>query len=132
MATLDAHFGLFDVSPILLNSATGGAGRDFANAVALVESALDPAAMLAAVKTIEREFGRRGARRWAARVLDLDLIAWSGGRVRTRDLTIPHPAATGRSFVIAPLAAIAPDWRLDGPRTARQLAARLGKGRPTR
>ena len=132
MARLDAEFGLFDVSPILLNSAMGGAGRDFANAVALVESPLDPPAMLAAIKAIEHDFGRRGARRWAARVLDLDLIAWSGGRVRSRGLTIPHPAAASRSFVIAPLAAIAPNWRLHGPRTARQLAARLGKGRPTR
>lgn len=132
MARLDAEFGLFDVSPILLNPAMGAAGRDFANAVALIESPLDPPAMLAAIKGIERDFGRRGARRWAARVLDLDLVAWSGGRVRTRGLTIPHPAAANRSFVILPLAAIAPNWRLDGPRTARQLAARLGKGRPTR
>ena len=132
MARLDAEFGLFDASPILLNAAMGGAGRDFANSVALIESPLDPPAMLAAIKAIERDFGRRGARRWASRVLDLDLIAWSGGRFRTRGLTIPHPAAASRSFVIAPLAAIAPHWRLDGPHTARQLAAHLGKARPTR
>ena len=41
IARLDADFGLFDASPIILNSAIGGAGRDFANAVAVVESPLD-------------------------------------------------------------------------------------------
>lgn len=132
IARLDADFALFDTSPILINPAMGGAGREFANAVALFESQLDPLAMLAAVKVIERDFGRRGARRWAGRVLDLDLIAWSGGCFRSRRLTIPHSAAVTRAFVIAPLAAIAPNWRLDGALTARQLAARLGKARPTR
>jgi 2-amino-4-hydroxy-6-hydroxymethyldihydropteridine diphosphokinase len=48
IAELDAAFGLFDASPIILNPAIGGAGRDFANAVALVESALEPPPMLAA------------------------------------------------------------------------------------
>ena len=132
IARLDADFALFDASPILINSAMGVAGRAFANAVALVESPLDPPSMLAAVKAIERDFGRRGAMRWGARVLDLDLIAWSGGRFNSRSLTIPHPAAASRAFVIAPLAAIAPSWRLDGALTARQLAARLGKVPPTR
>ena len=132
IARLDADFALFDASPILINPAMGAAGREFANAVALVESPLDPPAMLAAIKAIERDFGRREARRWAARVLDLDLIAWSGGRFRSRRLTIPHPAAASRAFVIAPLAAIAPYWRFDRALTARQLAARLGKPRPTR
>ncbi|MDP9162596.1 MAG: 2-amino-4-hydroxy-6-hydroxymethyldihydropteridine diphosphokinase, partial [Pseudomonadota bacterium] len=82
IARLDEAFGLFDASPILLNPASGGAGRDFANAVALIESPLAPPAMLAEVKAIERAFGRRSGRRWGARVLDLDLVAWSGGRVR--------------------------------------------------
>ena len=132
IARLDADFALFDASPILINPAMGGAGREFANAVALVESPLGPPAMLAAIKGIEHDFGRRGAKRWAARVLDLDLVTWSGGRFRSRGLTIPHPAAASRAFVIAPLAAIAPRWRLDGTHSTRQLAARLGKARPTR
>ena len=58
IARLDQEFGLFDASPIVLNPAAGDAGRDFANAVAVVESPLDPAAMLGALKDIEREFGR--------------------------------------------------------------------------
>ena len=74
IARLDRQFGLFDASPIVLNKAHGGAGRDFANSVALVESELDPPQMLAELKAIEREFGRRRGRRWAARVLDLDIV----------------------------------------------------------
>lgn len=129
IARLDQDFGLFDASPILLNPAHGGAGRDFANAVALVESPLDPDALLTALKAIERDFGRRPGRRWGARVLDLDILAWSGGRVRSKRLTIPHPRLADRAFAIGPLATIAPDWRLIGPHTARHLATRLARRR---
>src|SRR5438270_3363287 len=94
IARLDQEFGLFDPSPIILNAAHGGAGRDFANAVALVESDLDPPAMLKGLKAIEREFGRRPGRRWGPRVLDLDIVLWSGGRWRSRPLNIPHAQLT--------------------------------------
>lgn len=127
IARLDQEFGLFDVSPIVLNAAIGGAGRDFANAVALVESELDPPAMLRRLKAIERDFGRRRGRHWAARVLDLDIALWSGGRFRSRRLSIPHYGLEGRSFVIGPLAAIAPGWRVRGALTARHLAERLAR-----
>ena len=127
IADLDAAFGLFAASPIILNPAVGGAGREFANAIALIETDLEPQPLLAAVKAIERAFGRRPGKRWAERVLDLDLVAWSGGRFDSRRLTIPHPRLASRPFVVGPLAAIAPDWRLIGGLTARHLAARLGK-----
>ena len=132
IARLDQDFGLFDASPIVLNRAVGGAGRDFANAVALVESDLEPPEMLRALKAVEREFGRRRARRWAARVLDLDIVDWSGGQWRSRSLNVPHSAASKRAFVIEPLAAIAPGWALEGPLTARHLAHRLARSRPRR
>ena len=132
IATLDEHFTLFDASPLILNPATGGAGREFANAVALIESDLEPRPLLAALKSIERRFGRRPGRRWGPRVLDLDIVAWSGGTVASRTLTIPHPRLTQRSFVLAPLAAIAPDWRIVGALTARHLAARLARAVPRR
>lgn len=130
IARLDHDFGLFDASPLLVNPAEGGAGREFANAVAIVESELEPPALLGRLKAIEREFGRRPGRRWGARVVDLDIIAWSGGCWRSRGLIVPHPAAARRLFVIGPLAAIAPHWRLVGPLTARHLAFRLRSGRP--
>ena len=130
VAALDAEFGLFDASPIVLNPAHGGAGRDFANAVAIIESDLEPPALLCRLKQIERLFGRRNGRRWGARVLDLDLILWSGGRWRSRHLSIPHQALESRAFVLQPLAAIAPSWRVRGALTARHLAHRLADRSP--
>jgi len=127
IARLDQDFGLFDASPIILNAAHGGAGRDFANAVALVESELEPPDMLVRLKAIEREFGRRRGKLWGLRVLDLDVAMWSGKRWRSRRLTVPHLQLGKRSFVLNPLAAIAPNWRLEGPLTARHLAHRLAR-----
>ena len=132
IARLDEEFGLFDASPIVLNPAIGGAGRDFANAVALVESDLDPPDILRRIKAIEREFGRRRGKHWAARVLDLDISLWSGGRFRSRSLSIPHYGLEQRGFVLQPLAAIAPNWRVRGSLTARNLAHRLARRRPRR
>jgi 2-amino-4-hydroxy-6-hydroxymethyldihydropteridine diphosphokinase len=130
ISRLDRDFGLFDASPIMLNPAIGGAGRDFANAVAIVESDLDPGAMLRRIKAIERDFGRRRGKHWAARVLDLDIALWSGGRLGSRGLNIPHRGLEQRSFVLQPLAAIAPGWRVRGPLTARHLAHRLARRAP--
>ena len=129
IAKLDEEFGLFDASPIVLNSAHGAAGRDFANAVALVESELEPAQMLSRLKALEREFGRRRGRRWGPRVLDLDIALWSGGKFRSRSLTVPHPQLAKRSFVLQPLAVIAPGWRI-GALSVRHLAHRLARRRP--
>ena len=130
IARLDEEFGLFDASPLVLNPAHGGAGRDFANAIALVESDAEPPELLRRLKAIEREFGRRAGRRWGPRVLDLDLLLWSGGRWRSRRLTVPHPQLDRRSFVLHPLAAIAPCWRIRGSLTARHLAHRLARRAP--
>ena len=129
IAQLDRDFGLFDASPIVLNPASGGAGRDFANAVAILESDLAPPEMLARLKAMERDFGRRSGRRWGPRVLDLDIALWSGGKVRSRRLTVPHPLLASRSFVLTPLVAIAPNWRV-GSLTVRHLAQRLARGTP--
>jgi 2-amino-4-hydroxy-6-hydroxymethyldihydropteridine diphosphokinase len=129
IARLDQEFGLFDASPIILNTAHGGAGRDFANAVALVESNIAPPDMLKRLKAIERDFGRRPGRRWGARVLDLDIVLWSGGRFRSRRLAIPHRQLARRSFVLHPLAAIAPNWPV-GALKIRHLAERLARRAP--
>lgn len=129
IARLDAEYELFDASPIILNKAVGGAGRDFANAMALIESDLGPQDMLCGLKAIESEFGRRPGKRWGPRVLDLDLVAWDGPKVASRNLTIPHPRLAQRDFVVGPLAAIAPSWRIIAGLTPRQLASRLGKRR---
>ena len=129
IARLDEQFGLFDASPILINAAHGPAGRDFANAVALVESDCGPQQMLGRLKDMERDFGRRRGRRWGPRVLDLDIALWSGGKFRSQRLTIPHAQLGRRSFVLQPLAAVAPNWKL-GPVAVRHLAARLARKAP--
>jgi 2-amino-4-hydroxy-6-hydroxymethyldihydropteridine diphosphokinase len=130
IARLDEEFALFDSSAIIRNAAHGGAGRDFANAVALIESDLAPPEMLGRLKAIERDFGRRRGRRWGPRVLDLDIALWSGGQWRSRELTIPHPQLARRSFVLQPLAAIAPRWPVCGPLSVRHLAERLARRAP--
>ena len=113
------------ISPIVATAAMGPAGRAFANAAAIVATPLDPPALLAMLKRIERAFGRRRGRRWGARVLDLDILLWSGGRWRDRQLTVPHAALTQRRFVLDPLAAIALHWLMPGGGTVAQARARL-------
>jgi 2-amino-4-hydroxy-6-hydroxymethyldihydropteridine diphosphokinase len=108
-----------------IRSAALGSDRDFANAAVRVETMLAPPALLALLKRIERMFGRRRGRRWGARVLDLDILAWQGGawppapRPARGALVIPHAALTTRGFALGPAATIAPKLRL--PRTGRTL-----------
>ena len=112
-------------SRIHRTAAIGPAGRSFANAAAILETDLDPVALLAALKRIERRFGRRAGRRWGPRVLDLDIILWSGGRFASRRLNIPHEGLAERPFVLHPLAQIAGDWPVPGTgRAVRHLTWR--------
>ena len=109
----------------------GPSTRRFANAAALVRSDAEPRIFLAQLKAIERDLGRRPGRRWGARVIDVDIVLWSGERCRSRDLTVPHAAFRQRRFVLAPLAEIAGGWRdpVTGF-TVRQLLARVDRRRP--
>ena len=118
--------GVIRVAPIVASAPLGPSLRRFANTVALIETDDDPPALLARLKAIERGFGRRRGRRWGPRVIDLDLLLWSGGCWASSGLTVPHPAFRTRGFVLAPLAAVAPGWRdpVSGL-TVRQLLARL-------
>lgn len=109
----------------------GPSQRVYANAAAILETDLAPAALLCTLQSIEADLGRRRrGQRWRARPIDLDILLWSEGVVASPALTIPHRAMRARSFVLAPLAQIAPDWR--DPVTAlqvRHLLARLRKPR---
>ncbi|WP_419827596.1 2-amino-4-hydroxy-6-hydroxymethyldihydropteridine diphosphokinase [Sphingomonas sp.] len=100
------------VSATIRSRPLGPGGRDYANTAALVSTDCAPPALLRLLKRIEREFGRRRGRRWGARVLDLDILAWEGGRWRTRALLLPHPGLPHRGFALGPAAAIAPRWRI--------------------
>ena len=83
---------------------------EYRNGVALVEASAGPEAVLAALLQVEAELGRTRGERNAPRTLDLDLIAY-GREVRDAPgLTLPHPRAHERRFVMGPLAEIAPAW----------------------
>lgn len=115
-----------DTAPI------GPGSRRYANAALVARTALAPAALLALLKQVEAAFGRRAARRWGDRALDLDLVGYDDLRLSGR-VTIPHPRAHQRRFVLDPLVEIAPGWRhpVLGA-TVRQLRARLRKPKPRR
>lgn len=85
----------------------------FINAVASIETALSPEALLQTLHAIEAGFGRRRRQKNAPRSLDLDLIAYHRERRESGlgGLELPHPRLADREFVLAPLAQIAPDWR---------------------
>ena len=85
----------------------------FVNGVAAVETALDPAALLALMQAIEARFGRVRRERNAARVLDLDLLDYEGRVSQAGDPPpiLPHPRLAERAFVLRPLAEVAPRWR---------------------
>jgi 2-amino-4-hydroxy-6-hydroxymethyldihydropteridine diphosphokinase len=131
IAGLDEVGEVVRASRVRATPALGPAGRGFANAALILRTRLDPDALLAALKRIERGFGRRPGRRWGARVLDLDIILWSAGAWSGPGLVVPHPEFRGRGFVLDPLAEIAPDWRdpLTGL-TVRQLRFRRARRAP--
>ena len=74
----------------------------YLNAVAIVETTLDPDQLLALANAVEAELGRVRGERWADRTLDVDIIAFGDVTVATERLTIPHPRAAERDFVLAP------------------------------
>jgi 2-amino-4-hydroxy-6-hydroxymethyldihydropteridine diphosphokinase len=114
-------------SPAIESAPVGPSLRRYANGAALVATSLEPPALLVLLKDVERAFGRRsGGQRWGGRVLDLDIVLWSGGAWSSPRLTVPHREFRKRGFVLDPATAIAPRWRdpVTGL-TLRQLRARL-------
>ncbi len=107
-----------------------GAGPDFVNAAIRVGTVLPPERILAVLHEIEAEAGRERVVRWGQRTLDLDLLAvgdqiapdtaelrrWMDLDLDTQakeapnQLVLPHPRLQDRSFVLVPMADVAPDW----------------------
>ncbi|GAA0676562.1 2-amino-4-hydroxy-6-hydroxymethyldihydropteridine diphosphokinase [Sphingomonas insulae] len=130
-AAIAAIGGVVARAPIVDSAPLGPSIRRFANTAVLIASTESPPALLNRLKRIEAAFGRRRGRRWGARVIDLDILLWSGGVWHDNRLTIPHSALHARAFVLAPLSAIAPGWRDPvGGRTVRQLAHAVDRPRP--
>ncbi|MGL4746453.1 MAG: 2-amino-4-hydroxy-6-hydroxymethyldihydropteridine diphosphokinase, partial [Shewanella sp.] len=82
---------------------------DYINAVASFETKLTPLALLDALQHIENTQGRVRKERWGPRTLDLDLLLYGDAIIDDPRLKVPHYGMKERSFVLVPLAAIAPD-----------------------
>ena len=94
----------------------------FLNAAVEIECALEPEEMLGHLQRIESEMGRIRTERWGPRSIDLDLLLFRRRRVRTEQLTVPHPRLAERRFVLEPLVGLCPDLVVPGTgRTVRQL-----------
>jgi len=85
---------------------------DFVNAVAVVDTALAPLALLDALQDLENAAGRERRRHWGERTLDLDILLWERRSIALPRLTVPHPELTRRAFVVGPLIDLLPDCRL--------------------
>ena len=70
----------------------------YLNQMVLLETRLEPRALLEALQEIERRFGRQRTERWGARTLDLDIVQFGDRRVNEHDLIIPHPELSNRDF----------------------------------
>jgi 2-amino-4-hydroxy-6-hydroxymethyldihydropteridine diphosphokinase len=109
------------------------AAPEYLNAVALVRTTLTPDALLALLHRIEAEHGRERTEKWGDRTLDLDLIDFAGLRRKGEGdgLTLPHPRAQERDFVLRPWLEVDPDAVLPGAgRVADLLAALDAAGHP--
>jgi 2-amino-4-hydroxy-6-hydroxymethyldihydropteridine diphosphokinase len=82
----------------------------FVNAVSLIDTELSPRELMTALHGVETSFGRKRSAQNAPRTLDLDLIDYAG-RVQDGPPVLPHPRMDSRSFVLVPLADVAPGWR---------------------
>ena len=95
----------------------------YLNAVITVRTSLDPHVLLRAVNTIEREHGRVRETRWGDRTLDIDIVDFGGLRVDNERLTLPHPRASDRSFVVVPWLQVEPHATLLSHGRVAELAA---------
>ncbi len=129
-AELDALPGtqLIALSSLVESAAVKPHGVDvdapeYVNAVALIETSLSPHALLLALNEIEAEHGRVRQERWGDRTLDLDIITYDILQIDDERLTIPHPRAAERSFVLVPWLELDPGAAIPGRGYADELVA---------
>lgn len=129
---LETSPGIFSlrVSPFYRTQPIEASGPDFCNAVAEVTTDQSPVQLLGLLLSIEQSFGRLRSDWHAPRTLDLDLISFGHTRIASSQLTVPHPRAHERAFVLVPLCAMNPSVLLGPPdaaalRPASEWLARL-------
>ncbi|MEO8936829.1 MAG: 2-amino-4-hydroxy-6-hydroxymethyldihydropteridine diphosphokinase [Burkholderiaceae bacterium] len=119
MTEFVASSSLYRSSPI------DGEGPDYINAVAEITTRQSAHALLLALQAIETRYGRVRTTRNAPRTLDLDLLLYGDGILKTPDLTVPHPRIAERAFVLLPLMELAGPIAIPGHGPADVLAARV-------
>ncbi len=120
------HSRLLAASSLYLNPPLGPPDQpDYVNAVAAIVTRLSPLALLDALQRIEQgQQRRRSAKHWGPRTLDLDLLLYGQQQLTGPRLTVPHYGLHERTFVLYPLAEIAPDLRIPGHGALTELLAR--------
>ena len=99
----------------------------FLNAACRIRTDLDPPALLALVKSIERDLGRVTGPRYGPRAIDIDILLWDGGAWHDQHLEVPHPRLSERRFALVPALDLDPDLTLAGEAMA-DVEARLDRG----
>lgn len=100
---------------------------DFINAVAQLETSLEPEPLLDALLALEARHGRRRGSPNSPRTLDLDLLLYGDRRQQDERLTLPHPRMHERAFVLVPLAEIAPGATVPGRGRVSDLLDRVDR-----
>ena len=117
-------------SPLVESAAMTEAGVDeskpnYLNGVVQIQTTLKPKELLAEVRRIETEHGRIRLERWGSRTLDIDILTYGDVFKATKELTIPHPRAFERAFVVVPWALLDPQAILPGFGSVAELAEPL-------
>ena len=116
------------ISPVYETAPVGGPAQpDYLNAVLILQTGLPPGDLLEAAHRIEADFGRVRAGRFGPRTLDIDLISYAGQVSDDPVLTLPHPRAHERAFVLAPWHDIDPGAELPGRGSVAPLLAGLDR-----
>ncbi len=98
----------------------------FLNAVAEVPTTASPGVLLLQLLKVERDLGRiRDGNRWGPRLIDLDLLLYGDEIIDDEDLQVPHPHLHERTFVLQPLAELAPDLVVPGRGQVAELLRRI-------
>jgi 2-amino-4-hydroxy-6-hydroxymethyldihydropteridine diphosphokinase len=115
-------------SPVYETAPVGGPAQpDYLNAVLLVTTSLPSRELLDRLHEVEAAFDRVRQVRWGPRTLDIDIIAVAGERSDDPELTLPHPRAHERAFVLAPWHDVDPDAALPEHGTVADLVASVGQ-----